>query len=337
MYELSYPWVFVFLPLPWLAALCLPHATPETALKLPEGVELPGLAEDTAPRKVAPHPLALLIWILLLLALAGPRWLGNAQPYMQQGRDLMLAVDLSGSMDQRGLNPSDPRASRLDTLKEVMTPFIQRRAGDRLGLILFGSNAYLQAPLSFDHTTIAQLLNESMINLAGQKTALGDAIGLAIKTLEPHPERNRVLILITDGQNTAGNIAPEQAAAVAQAAHIKIYTIGIGQRSQQRGIWRINPSADLDEASLKKIAQLTGGQYFRADSEQSLERIYQVLDQLEPALSQNAFFRPEKALFHWPLGIALGLSFLWVAFSIKPNTGRPALANGSAKGGGGHD
>ena len=198
--------------------------------------------------------------------------------------------------------------------------FIQRRVGDRLGLILFGRQAYLQTPLTFDRETVRTLLHEAVIGLAGKETAIGDAIGLAVKRLQDNDINSRVLILLTDGANTAGEVEPIKAAELAAQHGLKIYTIGIGADemvvSSFFGKQRVNPSADLDEKTLTAIAEKTGGRYFRARDTQQLEQIYHLLDKLEPLEKEAQTFRPTAALYAWPLGLALLLASLLTVAKI---------------------
>jgi Ca-activated chloride channel family protein len=226
-------------------------------------------------------------------------------------------VDISGSMRIEDMQMGQVLARRIDAVRQVGADFIGRRSGDRLGLILFGSNAYVQSPLSFDTTTVRRFLLEAQIGFAGQETAIGDAIGLAVKRLKERPAESRVLILLTDGQDTASSVKPLDAAQLAASLGIRIYTIGIGADEMTLpglfgssfGSRQVNPSAELDEAGLQKIAQLTGGQYFRARNPQELLNIYQLLDQFEPVEQQSATYRPRQALGYLPLGAALLLSF----------------------------
>jgi len=255
---------------------------------------------------------ALLAWTALLAAAARPQWLGDPVSLPVSGRDLMLAVDLSGSMEVEDFVLEGEVVDRLTATKVVAGDFIERREGDRIGLILFGRHAYLQTPLTFDHATVQRLLMESLIGLAGQETAIGDAIGLAVKRLRDNEVDTRVLVLVTDGANTAGAVAPRRAAKLAAAAGLKIYTIGIGAEELRVqtlfGLQRMNPSRDLDEEALTAIAETTGGRYFRARDTAELERIYDLLDELEPVLQEPLHFRPRTALFMWPLGAALVLA-----------------------------
>jgi Ca-activated chloride channel family protein len=201
------------------------------------------------------------------------------------------------------------RVDRLTATKWVAGDFINRRVGDRLGLILFGTQAYLQTPLTFDRKTVLTLLNESAIGLAGDNTAIGDAIGLAVKRLKDQPANSRVLILMTDGANTAGEVSPLKAAELAAENQLKIYTIGIGADEMVVrsffGSHKVNPSRDLDENTMIKIAQRTGGRYFRARNTDELNNIYMLLDKLEPIEKDKQYFRPRSELYFWPLALAL--------------------------------
>jgi len=226
----------------------------------------------------------------------------------------MLAVDLSGSMQIQDFSLGGNQVDRLTATKQVAGDFIQRRKGDRLGLILFGSQAYLQAPLSFDRVTINRFLQEAVIGLAGKKTAIGDAIGLSVKRLKNKNTSQLVLILLTDGVNTAGELSPEEGVALAKKIGLRIYTIGIGASQMQVdsffGSQMINPSKDLDEGMLKSIAEQTGGAYFRAHDTKELKKIYALIDTLEPVDSDKQTFRPIQALFMYPLGLAMLLACL---------------------------
>ncbi|MGH8552097.1 MAG: VWA domain-containing protein, partial [Methylococcales bacterium] len=187
-------------------------------------------------------------------------------------------------------------------------------------LILFGDQAYLQAPLTFDRATVAAFLDEAVIGLAGEKTAIGDAIGLAVKRLRKNPSDQRVLVLITDGANTAGLVSPLKAAELAAREGLKIYTIGIGADEMIIrdffGARRVNPSADLDEKTLTQIAEKTGARYFRARDTRELEKIYALLDRLEPVEKEKQYYRPKTTLFHWPLGLAVILAFLFAMIKL---------------------
>jgi len=308
MIQFTWPWAFALLPLPYLIYRLAPPAlaSEEAALWVPQLERFDVASHQTNRQrsrwKIA---LAILCWLLLITACARPQWLGEPLNLPVSGRDLVLAVDLSGSMKVEDFSLNGHQVDRLTALKSVAIPFIERRIGDRLGLILFGEQAYLQAPLSFDRQTIARLLDEAAIGLAGERTAIGDAIGLVLKRAE-NDARQQVMILLTDGANTAGALDPLKAAELAMRKGLKIYTIGIGaeQLEVQSFLFSrtINPSTDLDEAALTQIAESTGGRYFRARDRQEMEDIYALLDRLEPTEKQKNTYRPVTALFPWPLG-----------------------------------
>ena len=253
--------------------------------------------------------LAIISWLSFVIAAAKPIWVGDAIALPVEGRDLMLAVDVSGSMQETDMKIKGREVDRLTMIKFVAGDFIERRKGDRIGLILFGQQAYLQTPLTFDRKTVNILLSESIIGIAGKATAIGDAIGLAVKRVRQTTDNNRILILLTDGQNTAGEIQPLKAAELAAQEGLKVYTIGIGADEVYRrtllGNRRINPSLDLDESTLKKIAEMTGGRYFRARNTKDLNNIYEMLDELEPLAKEDQFYRPTQSLFFWPLGFSM--------------------------------
>lgn len=321
-------WAFAALPLPWLIRKLAPPAVPlqGAALRLPffqEWVSAGGAINGVSrPRG---RWLAYLAWLLLVTATAQPQWVGEPVEVPVSGRDMVLAVDLSGSMDRPDFSLGGQQVNRLTVVKAVAGDFIARRSGDRLGLILFGTRAYLQTPLTFDRATVRAMLDEAQIGLAGKDTAIGDAIGLAIKRLRDRPAQNRVVILLTDGANTAGEVEPLEALKLAAEAGLRIYTVGVGAERMQVqtffGSRSIDPSSDLDEKLLKTIAKDTGGNYFRAKDTKGLEEVYRKLDLLEPTVAAVETRRPVNALFYWPLGLALllmtalGLASIWRGFS----------------------
>lgn len=317
MIHFDWPWIAALLPLPLIIRFLMQPAevVNEAALRVPF------LEEFSAEINSGHHVdvkrrllwLAIIAWCCLIIAGMRPQWLGDFIDIPISGRDLMLAVDLSGSMEEEDFILKGERVNRLTATKYVAGEFIERRLGDRLGLILFGEQAYLQTPLTFDRLTVKTLLYESAIGLAGKSTAIGDAIGLAVKRLRDQDEKSRVLILLTDGANTAGEVEPLAAADLAARENMKIYTIGIGADEMiVRSIFgsrRVNPSADLDEKTLSAIAEKTGGRYFRARDTEQLEQIYALLDELEPVEKDVQRFRPQTALFYWPLAMGLILMF----------------------------
>lgn len=326
MIEFQWPWLLCLLPLPALLRWWLPAQAQaqQAALKVPF-LEDFGNAQSrvVADNRRWPLWVAALAWLCLLLAVSRPQWLGEPLEQAVSGRDLMLAVDVSGSMQEQDFILDKQRVDRLTAIKRVAGEFIQRRVGDRLGLILFGTQAYLHVPLSFDRKTVETLLDEAFIGITEDepKTSIGDAIGLAIKRLQDQKDASRVLILLTDGANTAGELTPLKAAELAAEHQLKIYTIGIGADEMLVrslfGTRRVNPSADLDEKNLTAIAETTHGHYFRARNTQELEQIYRMLDQLEPVEKDKQYFRPRSDLFYWPLSLALLLTAGLIAYRLR--------------------
>ena len=321
MIHFHWPWALLLLPLPYLVyRFAWPaEAGREAALRVPFLQDFARAAAASQLRSFQRSGLWLpvAIWLLLLLAAMRPQWLGDLVEIPLSGRELMLAVDLSQSMRQEDFVLRGGRVTRLEATKFVAGSFIERRVGDKIGLILYGDQAYLQAPLTFDRDTVRTLLDESEIGLAGKRTAIGDAIGLAVKRLRSRAESNRVVILLTDGANTAGAVEPLAAAELAARHGLKIYTIGVGaDRMQVRSLFgsrTVNPALDLDEETLQEIARLTGGRYFRARDVGELEQIYALLDELEPVEQDAKKFRPRKSLYYWPLGLAFVLAALLAA------------------------
>lgn len=316
MIHFDWPWMLLCLPLPWLLARWLPPAQPGgAALFLPF---VAGVATATPDEHGMARPRRLLfalIWLLLVLAAVRPQWLGDPLPVPSTGRRLLLAVDVSGSMATQDMAGN---ATRLQVVQKVAGDFIRRRHGDQVGLILFGTQPYLQAPLTTDLGTVNQFLDEAMVGVAGTQTAIGDAIGLAIKRLRDDGNANgrkgeTVLILLTDGANDAGAMPPDEAAKLAAAAGLRIYTIGVGSRGQVDP-FGLSVGSDLDEGTLQLIAKTTGGEYFRATDVENLEKVYARIDELEPSSARQQWYRPRDEWFPWPLGLALLLSvpaLLW--------------------------
>lgn len=307
---LAYPWVLVLALLPVVLVWRLKPGQPVAAPVLPVGhwlASMPGVSSHGAVRPRWLKLMTLAGWLLLVLALARPQVIGEAQQLPTTGRDLMLVVDISPSMDEPDMVRQGRRINRLQAVKRVLAEFIEQRQGDRLGLILFGSQAYVQAPLTFDRTTVNTLLQEAGLGMAGRATAIGDAVGLAVKRLRERPLQQRVAILLTDGANTTGEITPDKAAELAQASGVRLYTIGIGGSIDTglSGLLRGNPSRDLDEALLTRMAQQTGGQYFRARNLPELNAIYASINRLEPAAQEGQFYRPVSEYYVWPGALAL--------------------------------
>ena len=325
MIHFDFLWALIALPLPlliyWLPAKKQVQAAPLRMPTIIKGMQ----TQEFAPEKKKGSLLILsLIWLLVVLASTQPQWLGEAVNVPTEGREMMIAVDLSGSMQVEDMSLNGRSVNRLDMLKVLLGEFIERRSGDRLGLILFGDDAYMQTPMTFDRKTVQQMLDETVLGLVGKQTAIGDAIALAVKRFDEKKDSNRVLLLLTDGQNTAGKITPEQALELAVAKDITIYSVGIGAdvmiQNSLFGSRRVNPSSELDEESLQRLADETGGYYFRARASEDMSKIYKLLDDLEPVEQEQQQMRPLSALFYWPLGLALLISLLTLLVKSLSNT-----------------
>lgn len=319
MLEWAWPWMFLLAPLPWLLARLLPPAKSDggSALRLPLALRGFDLASGGSSVPFWRTLIAMLAWLTLLTAAARPQWLGEPQAMPRSGRDLLLAVDASGSMSTQDMAIGGHPVSRYGAVKAIAGDFIKRRVGDRIGLIVFGSQAYLLTPLTFDRDTVLKQLQESAVGLPGRETAIGDAVGLAVKRLRERPQNQRVMILLTDGVNDAGELDPYKSIDLAVAEHVKIYTIGIGAEAMRVdgffGSRVVNPSAELDERLLTSMAEKTGGRYFRARDTAALAQIYKDIDQLEPAVDAQQQYRPVDEIFYWPLSFTLliGLATLF--------------------------
>ncbi|MEM9384403.1 MAG: VWA domain-containing protein [Pseudomonadota bacterium] len=324
MISFEWPLLWLALPVPLLVRWLAPPAnvSQQTALRVPSLTPFQALGGGGAgvPNlRSWPLVVAALAWTLLVGAAARPIWQGQAISLPVSGRDLMMAVDISGSMQNRDFRLGGRMVDRLEATKTVASEFIIRREGDRIGLVLFGRQAYLQTPLTFDRETVKTLLEEAEVGFAGKETAIGDAIGLSLKRLRRDAGDDRVLILLTDGANTAGELDPLKAAELAASEGLRIYTIGIGAAGRASPFTlRMLPGSELDESTLISIAETTGGQYFRAHDTAELARIYAYLDELEKVEQDVGGFRPRHALFAWPLAGALGLSGLlaWLRFRL---------------------
>lgn len=320
--QLDLPWLLLALPLPVIVVLFFRFRGQQSqALLVPQHFDL--AIGDQASRRARGISfwwlLALLAWCCLLTAAARPHWIGPPVSSPVSGRDLMMSIDISGSMNESDLYSDNSAYTRIEVVREVASRFVEQRAGDRIGLIMFGSQAYVQTPLTFDHQTVAHFIREAHVGLAGRSTAIGDAIGLAVKRLRERPVDSRVLLLLTDGANSAGVVDPLDAARIAAENDIRIHTIGVGAEAGRSvfGFPMQVQRSELDEQSLIKIAELTGGRYFRARDVNELQRVYQLIDQLEPVESNDDNFRLRRELFAWPLSIAmiLGLLIAWFRYA----------------------
>lgn len=322
MFELAMPWVLAALPLPWLLWWLLPRLP----LHLPAALKVPFFKAmfeivDKERRQVAKHGqinVLFLIWALSLFALANPRWVGEPQPLTREGYNIMLALDISGSMQFSDMLLHGQPATRLAVVKRAAKQFVLDRAGDRIGLILFGSRAYLQTPLTYDHHSLLMRIDDATVGLAGNTTSIGDALGLAVKRLQAVPAKSRMIILLTDGVHNSGVLAPLKAAELAAADGIKIYTIGLGAETNTstfNGMFfnMNNAAADLDEDTLKQVAKMTDGRYFRATDMQSLQMIYTNINKMEKISQEQATIRPQHDYYPWPLALSLLLFLYWFA------------------------
>ena len=318
MLSFVWPWFYLILPLPFLYRKLRRSANSESPYL--ESTILLSIAEtqnrlvsSTSQRRLL-ILLLIIAWLSLVTAIARPVNIGDPVALPTTGRDILLAVDISGSMEREDMIINGRQVNRLYAVKSVVGEFVNTREGDRLGLILFGERAYLQTPLTFDTKTLQDLLIEAQIGFAGNGTAIGDAIGLSVKKLKERPDSNRVLILLTDGSNTAGVLSPSEASDIAKKAKVKIYTIGIGDGRQRNqvlfGQTLVNQNNDLDERTLTAIADLTGGKYFRARDPRELRSIYDQLNKLEPIDQDEELLRPTTSLFHWALALFLTCSLL---------------------------
>lgn len=319
MFSLNLPWILLLLPLPLFLWFLLPRAK----VQLPSALKIPffnAMAQMLNEEKQTVYGkksirIPFIIWMLLIFALSGPKWVGEPMPIARDGYNIMMALDLSESMEIRDMLLQGRPRSRLFVVKQAAKQFVEDRASDKIGLILFGSQAYLQTPLTYDKQSVLARIEDATVGLAGKTTSIGDAIGLAVKRLQDVPAKGRMIILLTDGANNSGILQPLKAAQLAKADGIKVYTIGLGSAgiSQAFGGFIIaNASADLDEDTLKAVAKMTGGQYFRAADTESLQQIYQTINRLEKIEQEQASIRPQKDYYPWLVALAALFFFYWL-------------------------
>jgi Ca-activated chloride channel homolog len=315
-FAFAWPWLLCALPLPWLMRWLLPARRDDAspALRVPFGERLDSIAAAGSGPAMRGGVgwLAWLAWVLLCFGAARPQQLGAPVAPPQVGRDLMLAVDLSGSMSEEDMALGGRPVDRLTAAKAVIADFLDRRAGDRVGLLVFGQRAYTLTPLTLDLASVRQQLVDSVVGLAGRETALGDAIGLAVKRLRNQPAQQRVVVLLTDGVNTAGVLEPDKAAELAASEGVRVHTVAFGGQGGLSlfGFQLPMPGAaeDIDEAGLQRIAERTGGRFFRARDTASLADIYAEIDRLEPVQRPGQAVRPRIERYAWPLAGALLLA-----------------------------
>lgn len=261
------------------------------------------------------------VWCLLTVALARPQQVGNPLPVQNESRDILLVIDISNSMNEIDFEYKNRMYDRLSAVKNVAASFADSRTSDRIGLVLFGTRAYLQVPLTYDKQSLKDVLLETDAGMAGDSTSIGDAVGVALKNLaaENDKKANKVIILLTDGENNDGSLSLPQAVALAKEENVKVYTIGVGSDSMSffGGLFSVPKNSGLDEKGLKELASETAGRYFRAKDVSSLQKIYAEIDKLEPQKSQGRFVQEIKELYYYPAGAALLLFFVLAVFIRK--------------------
>ena len=321
MFTFSYIWVFILLPLPLIMRkFTRPYQEKRQAVRAPFFEDLvklsgqePGTSSVVRRQPWLRQIITTLAWILLLVGTARPQWV--EPPIVKQipSRDLLLAVDLSGSMESADFTGKDgKKIDRLAAVKEVLDDFLQHRSGDRVGLIFFGSAPFIQAPFTEDLDTCRQLLQEAQVRMAGPKTAIGDTIGLAINMFKESAVKEKLLILLTDGNDTGSRVDPVTAARIARDNKIMIITVAVG-----------DPEAvgeeKLDVKTLEAVAETTEGSYFWAGDREALARVYERIDELSTHEIQSISYRPRIDLYFYPLGLAIAMSLLLHFFRIFQN------------------
>ncbi|TRX56493.1 vWA domain-containing protein [Thalassomonas sp. M1454] len=335
MIELAYPWLLCLIVLPLLVYWLFPtYKEQKDSLQVPYfqrlvrvSGEQPKKGAVKLTRGVLQRILLAIGWLALILAVAKPEWVGEPIEQKKSAREVMFALDLSGSMaEQDFTDQSGNKISRLEAAKAVLNEFASRRQHDRLGLILFADAPYLQAPFTQDIATWQQLLNQTKLGYAGFKTTFGDAIGLAIKIFQQDSNKQRVLILLTDGEDTGSAMPPAKAAEIAAQNDIKIYTIAVGDPSS-KGDYK------MDIKTLEKVASVTGGKNFQALNKEELSKAYDTIDKLEKELYEAASYRPRTSLHHWTIGIYFVINLLVAILFLmaKLARGKQALSIAESK------
>ena len=314
MLSIAHPWLLLLIPLPWIIRNLLPaHHERKEAVRVPfiqrisRSLDIkPGEQLVISKRPFSQWLMLGLAWLFLILAIARPQWLQDPIIKELPMRDMLIAVDLSGSMETQDFTDMQGNTvDRLTAVKQVLDAFLIRRDGDRVGLILFGSAAFVQAPFTDDLDVVRELLGEAQIRMLGPKTMLGDAMGLAINQFERSKVDERVLIVLTDGNDTGSLVPPERAAGIARDNDVIVYPIAIGDPAA------VGEQA-LDEKTLTNIASTTGGKYFHANDRQELEAIYDQLDSINPRQVETQSYRPLTDLYHWPLAASILMTLLYM-------------------------
>jgi Ca-activated chloride channel family protein len=320
MLTFLWPWFALVLPLAWGIRRLLKPAPRMSrtmgAIRVPfwDRLNQSGSGKQATENSAFSKFLTIMAWVFLVLSAMRPIWWGEPIANQQSSHNIMLALDVSGSMEEQDFDINRQPVTRLQMLKALSDQFIKSRQGDHLGLVIFGSEAYTYAPLSPDITTLRELLGEVGIGIAGTQTAIGEALALAVQGVASVPTDSQIVILMSDGASNAGRVSVDEAIKLAVGQGIKVYTIGIGSDAKMIqdffGLIQINPSQNLDEETLLGIAQKTGGRYFRAKSTQELAEIYNLINQLEPVERESEWIRPRKELFYIPLMVAMLLLLL---------------------------
>lgn len=317
-------YILFLLPLPWILRYIFSPSAKWEALPVPFFHFM-----ETAQTKHLLHVdstkfpfFFILSWIFLILSLTQPVWVGEPQISSQKNHNIMMVLDISGSMQLNDMRLNHRAVKRIDIVKNAAQHFINMRDNDNIGLILFGTKAYVQTPLTPDKQTLSERIDDASVGLAGNTTSIGDALGLAVKRLQRVPKKNRIIILLTDGASNTGVLTPLKAAEIAKSEHCRVYTIGLGQSESDQinnQIFPISQDGTLDEATLKKIAAITGGQYFRATDSRSLDNIYKNINALETTKDKTTPFYPKKLLYPWFAAISLFFLLLGIKYLLLPN------------------
>ena len=325
MFEFEYPLLAILAFIPFIFRLfsALKKKSGVTQILHPNIANLQAAFSEGVNNRVSIKEIIIyLIWFCLVLALMHPQLVNKKVNIKNKGRNIMIAADLSGSMRALDFSTDSEYIVRLDVLKQTTASFIEKRTGDRIGLVLFGDHAYLHVPLTSDLKSVNEMLNNSMIGMAGESTAIGDAVGLAVKKLRDFSSDASTIILLTDGENMSGTLDPVRAAKISSQYNIKIYVIGIGKSG-------VAPVADdrgqihkmqvrIDEKTLKNIAKITGGKYFNVTNKDIMAKIYDEINQLEKIENEAREFLIRKQLYRIPLGIAMLLLLTLVLIPLLP-------------------
>lgn len=318
MLKFAWPWLFLLLPLPWIILSVFKKIKTKDSVTAPT-IIFPKLAKlqqafadaGSASRNIPLWQKILvgIMWALLIVSLMRPELVNDIAYSKNVGYDLMLAVDLSRSMEIVDFSEKGKPLSRIAATKKVVANFVRHRVGDRVGLIVFAEQAFLTIPLTLDTRAASKLLDNLVVGMAGERTAIGDAIGIGVQNLRKRPESSRILILLTDGDDTASHIPPIEAAKIAKSDGIKIYTIGVGNK--------------LDETLLEQMASMTGGIYYKVANVDDLQQVYSQIDQLEKSEATQKVVLIKTPLYHWPL---LGALIIFILIYLV-NTRRYGFAN----------